>query len=46
MAHREAGEAARRRLPARAERAGTADALNNEIRRLQNRTYTSFKTGL
>ena len=25
---------------------GTADALNNEIRRLQNRTYTSFKTGL
>jgi putrescine transport system substrate-binding protein len=26
--------------------AGTADALNNEIRRLQNRAYTSFKTGL
>jgi putrescine transport system substrate-binding protein len=26
--------------------AGTADALNNEIRRLQNRSYTSFKTGL
>jgi len=25
---------------------GTADALNNEIRRMQNRTYTSFKTGL
>ena len=29
-----------------AKMAGTADALNNEIRRLQNRTYTSFKTGL
>jgi hypothetical protein len=26
--------------------AGTADALNNEIRRLQNRTYTAFKTGI
>ncbi len=25
---------------------GTADALNNEIRRLQNRAYISFKTGL
>ena len=25
---------------------GTAEALNNEIRRMQNRTYTSFKTGL
>jgi len=29
-----------------AKMAGTADALNNEIRRLQNRTYTSFKTGI
>jgi putrescine transport system substrate-binding protein len=29
-----------------AKMAGTADALNNEIRRLQNRTYISFKTGL
>jgi len=28
-----------------AKMAGTADALNNEIRRLQNRTYTKFKTG-
>ena len=25
---------------------GTADLLNNEIRRSQNRVYTSFKTGL
>jgi putrescine transport system substrate-binding protein len=29
-----------------AKMAGTADALSNEIRRLQNRTYTSFKTGI
>ncbi|MBW8779774.1 MAG: spermidine/putrescine ABC transporter substrate-binding protein PotF, partial [Burkholderiales bacterium] len=29
-----------------AKMAGTADALNNEIRRLQNRAYTAFKTGI